>query len=558
VGADQPRKAAEPAPRWQRAAVYPFAIAIYPILYLWAQNVRELDPADLVLPASIAVGSVVALWGLLALRMDGARAGLMATVLYILFITVESAPAGVNQALTGLTGLWVRQQVHVPPALVVVLEILGTCALGLLIVWGPAAHRWVPHWNLFALVLILQPLGTVLPAWGRRPHNAPGDSPHALAVLQRPARRPDIYYIILDGFARADVLRELYGYDLDPFLARLERRGFYVARESTSNYCQTPLSLASSLNGRYLEQRDSVQFPAPVHYFHHNAVIASLRPLGYRFATFSTGFDFTDDPEADFYLSPFAARGAFHQLLIESTPLRHLVRAQAERDSYAMSRERTLYLLKTLPEVARIPGPTFTVAHILSPHPPFLFGPDGADVSRHEVRYRLDDGDSFRRYYDVPATSFVEGYRAQVAFLARRVESVIEQILARSPEPPVIILQSDHGPGLGLNVTSAERTDHWERMSILNAYYFPKSRNAGLNPTVTPVNTFRILFNNEFGTHLALLPEESYYSPWDAPFDFTRVTAAARRRSARETSQRSTGAGERKTGDGAEKEVVGQ
>ncbi len=45
-----------------------------------------------------------------------------------------------------------------------------------------------------------------------------------------------------------------------------------------------------------------------------------------------------------------------------------------------MARERILYLLDTVPQVAGDRAPTFTFAHILSPHPPFIFGENGEDV----------------------------------------------------------------------------------------------------------------------------------------------------------------------------------
>ena len=58
---------------------------------------------------------------------------------------------------------------------------------------------------------------------------------------------PAIYYIILDGYARSEVMRELFDFDNTAFLERLERKGFFVARGSNANYCQTPLSRLSSL-----------------------------------------------------------------------------------------------------------------------------------------------------------------------------------------------------------------------------------------------------------------------------------------------------------------------
>ena len=51
--------------------------------------------------------------------------------------------------------------------------------------------------------------------------------------------------------------RSCSGSTIEPFLKRLEQKGFYVARRSTANYCQTPLSLSSSLNAVYLNGPDT-------------------------------------------------------------------------------------------------------------------------------------------------------------------------------------------------------------------------------------------------------------------------------------------------------------
>ncbi len=67
------------------------------------------------------------------------------------------------------------------------------------------------------------------------------------------ANRPDIYYIILDGYGRSDVLQRYYDFDNAEFLEGLRHRGFYVADKSSTNYPYTAHSLSSSLNMRYHE-----------------------------------------------------------------------------------------------------------------------------------------------------------------------------------------------------------------------------------------------------------------------------------------------------------------
>ena len=47
-------------------------------------------------------------------------------------------------------------------------------------------------------------------------------------------------------------------------------------------------------------------------------------------------------------------------------------------------------------------------------------------------------------------------------------------------------------------------------MGILNAYYFPDSDYRALYATVTPVNTFRIIFNKYFETRFEIIKDEIY------------------------------------------------
>ena len=154
-----------------------------------------------------------------------------------------------------------------------------------------------------------------------------------------------------------------------------------------------------------------------------------------------------------------------------------------------MSRERTFYLLDHLADMARDRSPTFTLAHVFCPHPPFIFGEKGEDVSLQYINYSFVGGDREFGRFRKPA-EFAPAYRGQAAFITERIEETIRQVLARSPEPPIIILQSDHGSELKLDVNNVANTDLKERMSILNAYYFPGKKYQSLYSRISPVNTF--------------------------------------------------------------------
>ena len=91
----------------------------------------------------------------------------------------------------------------------------------------------------------------------------------------------------------------------------------------------------------------------------------------------------------------------------------------------------------------------------------------------------------------------------------------VEGILRQSAEPPIIIIAGDHGSGVLTDHHSLEATDIKERFSILNAYYLPDDGEQDLYPSITPVNTFRVIFNRYFGTDLPLLPDASFFAEGD-------------------------------------------
>jgi len=514
------------AGRW---VIHPFLFAIYPILVLSAQNAGEVRAGELPVLIGIAALAALACWLLLCLALRDVRmAGLITSAAAAMFATFGLVHTGCEYIASELGAWWVKAAYRVNPMAVVIVEVLLLAGLyRLLKVKIKDSRGATAFLNIFAMFLVLFPASILLmvktPTIARPPRQ-----PVAFALPSRSdkPRMPDIYYIILDGYARSDVMKALFQFDNEPFLEHLEQKGFYVARRSTSNYCQTPLSLSCSLNAVFLDDLvkglgvDQTELSDLIG---KNNVVATLRPLGYKFVTFSTGFDPTEHPEADAYLSARPAFSAFQRLLVDSSPLRQIWPGPNDFKGSHLSRERVLYLLEHLPEIARDPAPTFTFAHLLSPHPPFVFGQNGEGVGS---RYRLFDlasrdkvGGRFR-----DPERFAQGYRDQSIFITGRIQQTIDRILASSPEPPIIILQSDHGSELYLDSEDVHNTDLKERMSILNAYFFPGKRYEKLYSSISPVNSFRVVLNTFHAANLELLPDRSYFSTWSEPYQFIDVT----------------------------------
>ena len=510
--------------------LHPFLLAVFPVLALFAQNAHEVKTAGLIRLVGVmllGVGIVILAAGLL--MKDFRKGALIASLAAISFYSVDTLTAWLNRFLTYLSELWVRTVFELPITAMAVPLILLLGAVGyVLTVKLKDARIATNYLNIFTAILVAVPLGQIAmaktPNLGRAPRVP---VPYAVATPARGVHQPDIYYIILDGYARSDIMKSVFGFDNSSFLADLEKQGFYVARESIANYCQTPLSLSGSLNAVYLEElvkglgTDQTELTDLIG---KNNVVTTLKSLGYRFCTFSTGFDPTEHPEADVYLSPHPFSNGFERMIVDMTPLRFLWPNPRNLEPTDMSRERTFYLLDHIADVARDPAPTFTFAHVFCPHPPLIFGENGEDVRRDYAFYfAADNGKVKGRFRE--ADSFVKGYREQAKFITKRIAQSITQILKQSPEPPIIVLQSDHGSELRLDMSSAENTDLKERMRILNAYYFPRHDYEHLYQGISPVNSFRVILDDYFGAKLPLLPDRSYFSTWGEPYQFIDVTS---------------------------------
>jgi hypothetical protein len=300
--------------------------------------------------------------------------------------------------------------------------------------------------------------------------------------------------------------------DNQPFLDYLERKGFYIANESHTNYTQTIFSIPSSLNFRYIDPPVNVENDQ--HYFSElmrtNEIMATLKQCGYQTVALESGYFFTDHPDVDVYLASGIGLNEFESLLWAGSPLDVMAQEldlEPSEYSYEAHRQRVLYSFEKLGKLHKVDGPKFVFAHIISPHPPFVFDQTGQPIEPAKS-YFIGDGDDFQGTRE----EYMTGYPAQAQFVNQKMEQVIDAILENSASPPVIVIQGDHGPGSRLDWHSPETTCLWERTSVLNAYYLPGGGDRWLYSSISPVNSFRVILNAYFDANLPLLDDATYFT----------------------------------------------
>jgi hypothetical protein len=504
-----------------RFPFYCLFLAVFPVLNYLAVNVSQVPLASTtrLAAASLIFGLLLFGTSILILR-DRQKAGLVTSLTLILFysyghlytwLAEQSNPLAHHRyllpgfALVGALFLLLILRIKRIPAIVPVPLNLVTGLLVLL--------QFIP-----------------ITAYQVRQARVISEQP-SQNINQTSKNRPDVYYIIVDMYARDDLLLEEMAYDNSGFLAQLEQRGFYVASCALSNYTQTELSLASSLNMDYLDalgdfQPGSVDRTLADALIQHSRVRAIFEDLGYGIISLSA-YDPLKMIDADIYFDTSLAPAptilkpqlfsAFEALFIKTTLLRAYLDSPWAKSQpmaidinypYGDHVRQQLYILDTLPIIPSDPRPKFVFVHIQLPHPPFVFTAEGNIVP--------DPLPFPSAGKNIPREDTIRNYLAQTSYLNTRLIPILDAIVLNSDPAPVIILQADHGP-YSLKKPVANYP------AILNAILLPEANRDALYAELSPVNTFRYLFKYVLGQDFELLPDRSYMSTYADPYSYMEI-----------------------------------
>lgn len=502
--------------------LHPFLFAPFPILALYAHNIRSIP-----VPLKEIFAPLALAWG-------------TAAVLYLAFAALFRSP-GKGGLAVSLIVLWILSFGHLTSWLSVwtggIFDrslFFATAVLVLLAVFLIGRRPGEPGGltrvlNVVAATLVLVNAASIAQTAVRRPKIRAGED----VRIARPASaRPDIYYIVLDAYTRADILSEVFGFDNAPFVRGLEARGFTVAGQSYANYNLTQQSLASTLNMTYLDglakdvgyaSSDREPLYAMIR---DNRVMAFLKSQGYRIVTVSSSIEPTDFREVDRYFGFALSESEFRSVLLDTTPWPLFFGSRRSAESYDAHRGRILNAFRSMEEAPYEKGPFFMFVHIMAPHPPFVLGPNG---EAREPNYLFSMVDADRLHGNDPRAldDYIVRYREQLTFLNGRVLAAVDAILARSAGPPVIVIQGDHGSRANADLDRPEASYLKENLAILNAFHLPGPAGDTVYPSISPVNAFRLIFRNYFGADLDLLPDASVWTTWRRPYRFLPFDPAA-------------------------------
>ena len=508
------------------ARLYPFLLALVPVVHVVAANPgwSTLDDVAIICVAVLAgCGIVYALAALAARGRWGRRFPPLAVLIAVLWFWGYVALAD----LVGRRGSVSTHLVLFPVALAV------TVALVWWLLRRPAVYD--------RLATFLTLTGVLLVGWSALSiGRAELRSARALresAVVRRLARpiavradapagpKRDIYLILLDGYANAQVTRSLLNFDNHVFLDSLRQLGFVVP-EVHSNYLHTMLSLPSLLNAAQIadlaqDVGPRAADPTVPNYLVENSRGARfLKSRGYRYVFFPSQWWLATPDNRNADVVPRVWHGFNLRREIGRSDLRRDLRKSSildlvrrESDWNADDADYVTRTLGAIAEAPRLPGSVFVFAHVLSPHKPYTFDAECRPLGARGAKA----GES--------------AYVGQVECLNQMVLKLVTTLLRDSDVPPVILLQADHGTHSlhfddAPNVQAISLAAARERLGAFGAYYLPDDGAEAFGPRVSVVNVLGGVLRYYLGADLPPAPDDMYLSVNHAPYDFKRVDLA--------------------------------
>lgn len=376
--------------------------------------------------------------------------------------------------------------------------------------------RFTPYANVLTGIMLMLPIIQTASFLANREFFSRTDRPgvQEAGKLLSPINRktPDIYFIVLDGYNRDDILLDHFSFDNSSFIKDLQTLGFYVSECSRSNYDHTNVSLASELNINYIQDlipgTEAGEYEGKViSLLDDNLVRRELENIGYRFYQIHNDtYPWLNWSDID-SISPAEKKAIltgslnpFEVMFLDTTIIKTVamhfpqffdIEEEIDISRFDAKLAHELFILDTLPELASKPRPKFVNAHLMITHTPFIFTSNG---ERIDPKYRA-----------VPLSDdlYRDGYINQVEFLNQKLLIVLSELIERSEDPPIIILQADHGNKNDIG-NKVDRPNQ-----IFTAYLLPGLKENPY-PTMSSINTFRFLFNHYFDTEFSYLEDNSY------------------------------------------------
>jgi len=525
---------------------HPFLIAFFPIIAVYSVNIGMIQLEQFILTTLLIVGSAFLFFLCLKyILKNGKKAALIISLSFIIFFSFGHVYNMLNQVSIGDTDLGSNK------ILLPIFTILFGIGSFLIIKTKGTLDNATSIVNTISVVFIAVIVVMVgIETFGcdecliqqntqrnfdffsdEKIDFSPYFETHSFSISESDSL-PNVYYVILDAYPRNDILKKHMNFDNSEFTNMLEQRGFHVAKNSFANYHLSGLSISSTMNMDYINfladefGEDSRDYNPILRkdfgLYADNQVIKNFELMGYKVGRIGSATIYPHElPLAD--LSPcHKSILLMDNRLLDAVGSTSMMGYFIERWAEEQQRQIILCDFEELPKISGyFEEPVFVWSHIMLPHFPLIFGPNGEPITPGQPLLAMNHPEFTDSRWDVK-TQFVQ----QIQFANKKSIEFIDKILENEKQA-IIILQSDHGSAFGISLQDPTDDDAFQKLSNLSAIYFPDEKHREmLTDDRTNVNTFRLVFNSYFGSDYEMLEDRTYWSlSMKKPFWLKDVTS---------------------------------
>lgn len=336
---------------------------------------------------------------------------------------------------------------------------------------------------------------------------------------------PDIVLVVLDGYARDDVMQDFYEFDNSPFLESLREQGFDVAARSVANYSITHLSIPAMLNMSYIHPDGSAVGNADLSYLAgeisgSNDFVELLKNEGYTYIH-GEGDHWVNrcGDKVDLCL-PGPSLDITGWALLQRTPFGGFLYGDTGDPTTYLNVERIEDLENWPTTISGVESPSFSFVHVQLPHPPlFINSSCSVRIDPLLDGRILNDGRIAPERVNLRKQAWIEQVEC--------ANDTITQFIASLDPETVVVIASDHGPDsvFQFEPNAADLTDDqlYERYSTLTAVRLPESCRGSLPDDVDTVNTFRVVLSCITDDEIPLLETRSYLGGFGGPIQEVKL-----------------------------------
>tara|TARA_B110001454_G_C12703400_1_gene427555 strand:- start:156 stop:1712 length:1557 start_codon:yes stop_codon:yes gene_type:complete len=502
--------------------IHLFLIALFPVLIIYSQNIHEIPIQEIILPTSLIFFVAILLWLLVRFIIkDSEKSALIISLLLVLSFSYGHVYLLVDDFTLGNSDIGRHQYLLIP---FVISLIVGTYYI--VKTKGHLNNASTIFNAIGGTVLAVVIIGIVTYSIENidsfdnelittEPSLTTYDTTIEAFTLHQDEIRnyPDVYYIILDGYMGSNSLNEFLNYENQEFVSYLTNKGFNVNDKSYSNYPSSILSVTSTLNMMYLNflaEEQTGQIKIPQEMYIENTVMQNFKSAGYKIINIQRPFPYMVSSSLFDLVVCERNKYVDSQLFNMTIKTSILVFLLEKWEQHELRDAALCNFAELSKQQQKFNEPIFVFSHILVPHPPFLFDSEGNPVSS----VRPEGLESWQNE---------EGYINSIKFANKKIMQVVDELLTDPKNHPIIIIQADHGYGFDIDSSKPNKESLEQRMSIFSAYYLPGTEENLSDNVITPVNTFRIIFNSYFNTDYDLLENKMYLID-DYNADYVDVT----------------------------------